>query len=102
MKKNEPTYDLDEIKDLLRNEETRAISDRDRVEAVKLGYADDNEMVARVLKLSSNEFYKTMESRTYSSSMQDVYFTYDGNKRIYIKLQISFNGKGCIISFKEA
>jgi hypothetical protein len=34
--------------------------------------------------------------------MQDVYYTYDGTTKIYIKLQISWHEKkGVIISFKE-
>ena len=96
-----PTYDLEELKELLKKEETRIIMERDRIEAVRLGYADDEEMVNRVLKLQPQEFSKTMPSKKFSNLMQDVYYTRDKTRNLYIKLQISFNGRGVIISFKE-
>jgi len=100
--KKTPSYDLEEIKELLQKEETRIVSQRDRHEAVKLGYADDEEMVKRVLRLTPAEFHKSMSSTIYSNLKQDVYYTRDQSRELYIKLQISFNGKGVIISFKEA
>lgn len=100
--KKRPSYDLEEIKKLLAKEESRIVMQRDRQEAVRLGYADDEEMVSRVLKLRSEEFHKTMPSEKFSNLKQDVYYTSDGKILLYIKLQISFNGKGVIISFKEA
>ncbi len=96
-----PTYDLDKIKELLKAQETRIITRRDRREAVRLGYADDDAMVDRVLMLQSNEFYKTMEAESRPGLWQDVYRSDDLTVTLYIKLQISFNGKGVIISFKE-
>ena len=96
-----PTYDLDEIKELLKNEDTRYITRRDRREAVRLGYADDDAMVARVLMLQVNEFYKTMPSENMPGLWHDVYRSNDATVTLYIKLQISFNGQGVIISFKE-
>jgi hypothetical protein len=102
--KKEPSYDLEEIKELLKDEETRIVRRRDRQEAVRLGYADEEEMVKRALKLDSSEFIKTMPSEYISGLMQDVYRTFDGKNTLYIKLQIQFNGrewKGVIISFKE-
>lgn len=99
--KKVPSYDLEELKELLKKEESRIIMQRDRREAVRLGYADDEEMVNRVLKLAPSEFYKTMPSEKFQNLMQDVYYTHDTSRTLYIKLQISFNGKGVIISFKE-
>jgi hypothetical protein len=101
MKKRRPSYDLQELKELLTKEETREVMQRDRQEAVRLGYADEEEMVKRALKLRPEEFDKTMPSDRFSNLMQDVYFTYDKTKKLYIKLQKSFNGKAIIISFKE-
>jgi hypothetical protein len=101
MKKKKPNFDLDEIKELLKKEDSRIVMERDRLEAVRLGYADDDEMVARVLKLSKAEFHKPMPSNRFSNLSQDAYYTYDGSVKLYIKLQISFNKKGVIISFKE-
>jgi len=101
--KNTPTYNLEELKKLLRKPECRQIMQRDRREAVRLGYADDEEMVDRVLKLRSDEFRKTMQSKYhFTDSKQDVYKTRDGERILYIKLSKSFNGKAIIVSFKEA
>jgi len=100
--KKEPTYDLEEIKELLKKEETRHITQSARQGAVSLGYADDEDMARRALKLIPSEFDKTMQSIKRSVLMQDVYYTYDGTTKIYIKLQISWHEKkGVIISFKE-
>jgi hypothetical protein len=99
-KKERPTYDLDEIKRLLIDEESRHVTQTARLEAVRLRYADDDEMVQRCLQLTMRNFQKTMPSDKCPGLMQDVYFTYDGFRKIYIKFQIS-NGKGIIISFKE-
>jgi motility quorum-sensing regulator/GCU-specific mRNA interferase toxin len=65
-----------------------------------LGYFDDESMVARVLLVTSREFYKSMTTHGNSKIWQDVYRTNDGNMGIYIKLQKSLDGKGVIISFK--
>lgn len=107
--KKVPSYDLQELKELLKKEETREVMQRDRRAAAKLGYADEEEMVKRALKLHPEEFFKTMPSKIYSNLMQDVYYTHDEpnewgrkNKELYIKLQKSFNGKAIIISFKES
>jgi motility quorum-sensing regulator/GCU-specific mRNA interferase toxin len=99
---DKPFYDLDEIKDLLQDWRTRYISFDDLREAASLGYADDDEMVSRVCLLSRKEFHKTMPSERCKGLMQDVYYTYDGDVKIYIKLQIRRDGKGVIISFKPA
>jgi len=100
--KKVPTYDLEQLKELLKKEESRYITRRDRKEAAKLGYADEEEMVNRVLKLQPEEFHKTMPSDTFPSLMQDVYYTFDNTTKLYIKLQKSYSGKGVIVSFKEA
>ncbi|MDO9067472.1 MAG: type II toxin-antitoxin system MqsR family toxin [Deltaproteobacteria bacterium] len=96
-----PKYDLDEIKELLKNEDTRIITRIARFEAVRLGYPDDDAMVDRVLILQASEFYKTMQADTMPGLWQDVYRSDDATVTLYIKLQISFNGQGVIISFKE-
>jgi motility quorum-sensing regulator/GCU-specific mRNA interferase toxin len=95
-----PSYELEEIKELLQEIGTRIITKSSRQDAVKLGYADDAEMVNRILKITSKDFFKTMPAEK-SPFFQDVYYTWDGTKKIYIKLQKSLTGKGVIISFKE-
>jgi len=99
--KKTPTYDLEDIKELLQDEDTRIVSRDDLKLAAALGYTDEDEIVARVLLLKRNEFHKSMPSEKIPSSWQDVYHTKDGPTRIYIKLSITFNGKGAVVSFKE-
>lgn len=65
-----------------------------------MGYFDDESMVARVIRLASREFYKSMTTYGNSKIWQDVYHTNDGEVGIYIKLQKSVDGKGVVISFK--
>lgn len=96
-----PTYDLEEIKELLQDEDTRIVSRDDLVLAAKLGYPDEDAIVNRVLKVKRSEFHKSMPSKKLAKVWQDVYYTKDGATRIYVKLQISFNGKGVVVSFKE-
>jgi len=101
MMPNPPTYQLEEIKRLLKDPDTRIIRRRDRAAAAALGYADDQEMVARIFRLTSDEFYKTMIAEDFPGLWQDVYKTEesDGTK-LYIKLQIS-SGSGILITFKR-
>lgn len=102
-KKEKPSYNLVKLQELLKKEETRAITKSARQGAVSLGYADDEEMVRTVLKIVPSEFHKTMPAYE-NVLMQDAYRTYDKKRKlnIYIKLQLSFSGKKCvIISFKE-
>lgn len=95
-----PTYSLEEIKQLLKNPDTRIIRRRDRLIAASLGYADDDDMVARIIRMTSDEFYKTMEAEEVPGLWQDVYKTSERDgTRLYIKLQIHA-GSGVVISFK--
>lgn len=99
-----PTYDLEEIKRLLSDPNTRIITKRDRNEAARLGYADDDEMVSRIKELRISEFYKTMECRDprFAGLWQDVYKSFEpSGTRLYIKLQKNHDGDGVLITFKE-
>lgn len=100
MEKRKPHYGLDALKMLLLHESTRIVTRSGRQGAAKLGYFDDESMIARVLRLASREFYKSMTAYGNSKIWQDVYRTNDGNVGIYIKLQKSLDGKGVVISFK--
>ena len=85
---------------LLLHESTRIVTRSGRLGAAMLGYFDDEAMVARVLRLASREFYKSMTTYGNSRIWHDVYRTNDGELGLYIKLQKSLDGKGVIISFK--
>lgn len=100
MEKRKPHYGLDALKMLLLHESTRIVTRSGRQGAAMLGYFDEDSMVARVLRLASYEFYKSMTTYGNSKIWQDVYRTNDGNVGIYIKLQKSLDGRGVIVSFK--
>lgn len=95
-------YDLNEIKRLLQKAETRIITKRSKMDAFQLGYVSVEEMVERVQKLVPTEIDKTMTSNADSTLWQDVYKTYDDDNLLYIKLQISHNHEGVIVSFHVA
>jgi len=95
-------YSLADIKKALSNPTTRYVTRTARQDAVSLGYASDTDMFQRVQQLKNSEIYKTMESEMRPGSWQDVYRTNDDNQEIYIKIQLSPDGKeGGIIAFKE-
>lgn len=96
MEKRKPHYGLD----ALQHESTRIITRSGRQGAAMLGYFDDKAMVARVLCLATQEFYKSMTTHGNTKIWQDVYRTKEGDVGIYIKLQKSMDNKGVIISFK--
>lgn len=100
MEKRKPHYGLDALKMLLLHESTRIVTRSGRQGAAMLGYFDDEDMVARVLRLAPQEFYKSMTTHSNTKIWQDVYRTKEGDVGIYIKLQKSLDGKGVIISFK--
>jgi hypothetical protein len=101
MEKRKPHYGLDALKMLLLHDSTRIVTRSGRQGAAMLGYFDDESMVARIVRLASREFYKSMTMYGNSRIWQDVYRTNDGEVGIYIKLQKSLDGKGVIISFKQ-
>lgn len=102
MKKNTPTYDLEELKELLSNSDTVHITRRARVDAVGLGYPDEESVIDRVIRLKRSEFHESVESKEhFTKEWQDVYKTSDGTTRLYIKLKKSFNGQGVVVSFHK-
>ena len=95
------TYDLFEIQTLLKEPGTRYITRESYSNAVSLGYCSAEDIVDRVLQLRPHDLYKTMESVKKPGLFQDVYHLNDGAICLYIKLQLSYNGKGVVIQFKR-
>ncbi|PWJ68183.1 MULTISPECIES: type II toxin-antitoxin system MqsR family toxin [unclassified Fibrobacter] len=99
-------YDLELIKKLLQDKDKRFVTRSSKQTAVLLGYTDEDSIVERVCKLRSNEIYKTMTTDADTTLWQDVYHSADTKAdgscvRLYIKIQITKNGNGVVISFKE-
>lgn len=99
--KDTPTYDLSLIKQLLERSQTRHITKQSYWTAVSLGYAGEEEIVDVVRKLYPEDFFKTMESTDQPGLWQDVYRAKNKGIQLYIKLQISADGKGVVIQFKR-
>ena len=95
------TYDLNELQTLLRDPDRRILTRVCVQNAVSLGYSSEQDIVDRVLQLTSDEIYKTMESNKMAGLWQDVYRSDDGSRALYIKLQKSIDGKGVVIQLKE-
>jgi motility quorum-sensing regulator/GCU-specific mRNA interferase toxin len=68
--------------------------------AALLGF-DQSDIVACVLALTTNDFYKTMQSERKPWLWQDVYNPVYLDKELFVKLQISVGGSAVVISFKE-
>jgi motility quorum-sensing regulator/GCU-specific mRNA interferase toxin len=100
--KRRPHYLLDEIKKLFRREKTRIIRNVAHKGAVSEGYMTPQEIESVISKLTADNFYKSMTAYQDYQIWQDVYKFDDGEKQLYIKLQLSFDGrKAILIQFKK-
>lgn len=97
MEKRKPHYVLSDLKKLFGSEKTRYITAVAHKGAVSMGYMDDADMLAVVEKLCAEHFYKSMTSYENNKIWQDVYRYRDAEKTLYIKLQMSFDGKKAVL-----
>lgn len=88
---------------LLANQHTRIVTRASRAAAASLGYSSEEMIVQRVRLLDPSDFYKSMEAYGNHLLWQDVYRAYEAGDpdRLYIKLQMSTDGKAVVISFKK-
>jgi motility quorum-sensing regulator/GCU-specific mRNA interferase toxin len=98
--KRRPHYALKRLQDLVQNPATREITASSRVGATKLAWGEE-EIVLCVLELTIRDFYKSMTSYYNSKIWQDVYRPTFRGIDLYVKLQISPEERGVVISFKE-
>ncbi len=92
-----PTYELDRIKELVRNGE-RVITLSALAGARELGL-DEEDIDKVVLGLRAGDFHKTMPAERIPSLWQDVYRPVHEGIELYVKLQIS--SSAVVISFKR-
>jgi motility quorum-sensing regulator/GCU-specific mRNA interferase toxin len=94
-----PRYNLSDIQKLVL-EGRYHVTLQAGQDAFDLGF--DSEGVREcVLALNETHFYKSMPAEKVPGLWQDVYrLRYEGT-RVYLKLQIDFDGKAVVISFKE-
>ena len=64
-------------------------------------YLDEEDIKDCVLGLEGRDFYKTLPSHRHKGMFQDVYKCRYCGFAIYLKLQLSVQGAGVVISFKR-
>lgn len=102
MSSSKPKYDLNKIKKLLCDSDSYHITLEAHHGAAELGYMDAESMIDVIENIQEDDFYKTMPSEKVQGLWQDVYRVNDGNNKIYIKLQLSVNGKKVVVvQFKK-
>ncbi|HNQ64294.1 MAG: type II toxin-antitoxin system MqsR family toxin [Syntrophorhabdaceae bacterium] len=100
--KHKPHYSLDVIKRLFSRKKTQAITNVAQQGAVSEGYMTPQEIESVISKLTTDNFYKSMTAYQNYQIWQDVYKFNDGEKQLYIKLQLSVDGrKAILIQFKK-
>lgn len=101
MRRDEPTYDLRHI---------QALAERGppwvRITLAAHGNGallrfDDEDIVRTVSALQRSDFYKSMEAERRPGLWQDVYHASRRGIRLYIKLQVGFDGCAVVVQFKE-
>lgn len=100
MEKRKAHYSLTQLKGLLKNEATRVITRTSLKDANGLGFSE-TEIIDTILELKQTNFYKAMTTQQNTRTWQDVYKTSENNINLYIKLQISDNDEGVVVSFKK-
>jgi len=97
-----PTYDLLQIKKILCDSASVYITTVAFRGAVELGYMDEEAIISVLEDLGNEDFYKTMPAEKIPGFWQDVYHFCDGQNKIYIKLQLSPDGKKVVVvAFKR-
>ncbi|MBW3571881.1 MAG: type II toxin-antitoxin system MqsR family toxin [Gemmatimonadetes bacterium] len=96
-----PTYDLHELQRLIGqgpvSSWTTITAERGAAE-LKLQRSD---IIEAVLELMPQHFYKSMESEQCPGLWQDVYHLNRGGVVLYIKLQMSPDGRAVVVQFKR-
>jgi motility quorum-sensing regulator/GCU-specific mRNA interferase toxin len=97
-----PTYDLELVQQLVgQGPLSRLITSAARRGARECGFTSTGAIVDAILALSSANFYKTMVAERFPGLWQDVYHSAFHGVDLYIKLQISPEGVGVVVQFKE-
>lgn len=96
-----PTYDLRQLQQLVgQGELSRVITSAAREGASECGL-DVPEIVAAVLELGPSHFYKTMEAEKCPGLWQDVYHIGFQGRELYVKLQLSPDGRATVVQCKR-
>lgn len=95
--KLKPHYILSAFKVLFRNEEKQQITQLAHKDAASEGYMSGEDIGEVIERLCSEHFYKSMTAYHDHKIWQDVYRYQDGDKALYIKLQLSVDGEKAVL-----
>jgi motility quorum-sensing regulator / GCU-specific mRNA interferase toxin len=95
--KQKPHYVLGKLKVLFESKKTRHITALAHKGAVSMGYMDDDDIQSVISRLCSEHFYKSMTAYENHKVWQDVYKFKDGDKALYLKLQLSVDGRKAVL-----
>lgn len=95
--KRKPHHVLSKLKELFCNGKTRHITALAHKGAVAMGYMDEDDMLAVISVLCQEHFCKSMTAYHDHKVWQDVYRYQDGEKSLYIKLQLSPDGQKAVL-----
>lgn len=96
----QPTYDLQHLQQLVgQGELSRFVTVTAHRGAGDAGFVE-TDIIAAVLELRHSDFYKTMEAEQCPGRWQDVYRLEFRGVALYIKLQLSVEGRAVVIQFK--
>lgn len=96
-----PTYDLAVIQQLVGQGPLSRVITSSALEGAALLSLDISNIVDVVLALTEADFYKSMESEASPGLWQDVYRHRYLGIELYIKLQLSPDGRAVVIQFKR-
>lgn len=98
MDKRTPTYDLDAIKDSVRNNGARTtLSAKRSMTKLRINLAD---VESCILMLDRSNFYKSMTTHNDHRVWQDVYHASYLGHDLYVKIMVDDEGY-LVVSFKE-
>jgi hypothetical protein len=100
MGRGQPTYDLQELQRLIGQGPISSAITAVAEEGARAFGWDRDDIVEAVLELTTQHFYKSMESERKPGLWQDVYHLEFRSIRLYIKLQMGFDGRAGVVQFK--
>lgn len=100
MRQRFPKYDLEHLQRLIGQGPLSRIITTAAQDGAFLLELDTEGIVEAVLELRPRHFYKCMEAEKRPGLWQDVYHLPYGDEQIYIKLQLSPDGRAVVVQFK--
>ena len=97
MEKRKPHYDLKKLKKLFCGQGTRLITKTAQKGAASMGYMDIDDIQTVLKQIGPEHFYKSMTTYQNHKLWQDVYKYRDDDNGLYLKLQLSTDGKKAVL-----